>query len=50
MRPGRGYVCISASDGIAKGCENWGLPPEDDEVVAWKVASLREAGTTSWAG
>jgi len=29
----------------AKGCENWGLPPEDDEVVAWKVASLREAGT-----
>ena len=22
-----------------------GLPPEEDEVVAWKVASLREAGT-----
>ncbi len=29
----------------AKGYEHWGLPPEDDEVVAWKVASLREAGT-----
>ena len=29
----------------AKGFEDWGLPPEDDEVVAWKVASLREAGT-----
>ena len=29
----------------AKGYENWGLPPEDDGVVAWKVASLREAGT-----
>jgi len=29
----------------AKGYEGWGLPPEDDEVVAWKVASLREAGT-----
>src|SRR6059058_4711962 len=29
----------------AKGYEEWGLPPEDDEVVAWKVASLREAGT-----
>src|SRR6266576_2913375 len=29
----------------AKGYEDWGLPPEDDEVVAWKVASLREAGT-----
>jgi dihydrofolate reductase len=28
-----------------KGYEDWGLPPEDDEVVAWKVASLREAGT-----
>jgi hypothetical protein len=24
----------------AKGYEDWGLPPEDDEVVAWKVASL----------
>jgi len=29
----------------AKGYEDWGLPPEDDEVVAYKVASLREAGT-----
>src|SRR4051794_9611314 len=29
----------------AKGYEEWGLAPEDDEVVAWKVASLREAGT-----
>ena len=22
-----------------------GLPPEEDEVVAWKASSLREAGT-----
>ena len=29
----------------AKGYEDWGLPPEDEEVVAWKVASLREAST-----
>ncbi len=29
----------------AKGYEDWGLPPEDDEVVAWKVSSLRLAGT-----
>jgi dihydrofolate reductase len=29
----------------AKGYEDWGLPPEDEEVVAWKAASLREAGT-----
>jgi dihydrofolate reductase len=29
----------------AKGYEDWGLPPEEDDVVAWKVASLREAGT-----
>lgn len=29
----------------AKGYQDWGLPPEDDEVVAWKAASLREAGT-----
>jgi dihydrofolate reductase len=29
----------------AKGYEDWRLPPEDDEVVAWKAASLREAGT-----
>jgi hypothetical protein len=28
-----------------KGHEDWGLSPEDDEVVIWKVASLREAGT-----
>jgi dihydrofolate reductase len=28
-----------------KGYEDWGLPPEDDGVVAWKAASLREAGT-----
>lgn len=29
----------------AEGYEDWGLPPEDDELVAWKAASLREAGT-----
>ena len=29
----------------AQGYEDWGLPPEEDDVVAWKVASLREAGT-----
>ncbi|MEJ7562528.1 MAG: hypothetical protein WKF45_08400, partial [Ilumatobacteraceae bacterium] len=30
----------------AKGYEDWGLPPEEEEgVIAWKVASLREAGT-----
>jgi dihydrofolate reductase len=29
----------------AKGYEDWGLPPEEGEVVAWKAASLREAGT-----
>ena len=29
----------------AKGYEDWGLPPEEDEVVAWKATSLREAGT-----
>jgi dihydrofolate reductase len=28
-----------------KGYEDWGLPPEDDEIVAWKTASLRAAGT-----
>jgi RibD C-terminal domain len=28
----------------AKGYEDWGIPPEEDEVVASKVASLREAG------
>jgi dihydrofolate reductase len=29
----------------AKGYEDWGLPPEEDDVVDWKAASLREAGT-----
>lgn len=29
----------------ATGYEDWRLPPEEDVVVAWKVASLREAGT-----
>jgi dihydrofolate reductase len=29
----------------AKGYEEWGLPAEEDDVVAWKAASLREAGT-----
>src|SRR5436305_1529784 len=29
----------------AKRYEDWGLPPEPDDLVAWKVASLREAGT-----
>jgi dihydrofolate reductase len=29
----------------ARGYEDWGLPPEEDDVVAWKVASLRDAGT-----
>ena len=29
----------------ARGYEDWGLPPEEEGVVAWKVASLREAGT-----
>src|SRR5258708_31608816 len=28
----------------AKGYEDWGFPPEEDDVVAWKVASLRAAG------
>jgi dihydrofolate reductase len=28
-----------------KGYEDWGLPPEDEEVVEWKAASLRQAGT-----
>lgn len=26
------------------GYEDWGLPPEEDGVIDWKVASLREAG------
>src|SRR4051794_21655875 len=29
----------------AKGYEDWGLPPEEDDVVAWKAVSLRQAGT-----
>jgi len=29
----------------AQGYEDWGLPPEEDGVVEWKAASLREAGT-----
>ena len=29
----------------ARGYEDWGLPPEEDAVVEWKVSSLREAGT-----
>ena len=29
----------------ATGYEDWGLPPEEDEVVAWKATSLRQAGT-----
>lgn len=28
-----------------RGYGDWGLPPEEDAVVAWKAASLREAGT-----
>jgi dihydrofolate reductase len=29
----------------AKGYEDWGLPPEEDDVVDWKASSLQEAGT-----
>jgi dihydrofolate reductase len=29
----------------AKCYEDWGLPAEEDDVVEWKAASLREAGT-----
>lgn len=29
----------------AKGYEDWRLPPEEEAVVAWKVESLRQAGT-----
>jgi dihydrofolate reductase len=35
-------------DGFVHGAEgyaNWGLPPEEDEVIAWKATSLRQAGT-----
>jgi dihydrofolate reductase len=28
-----------------QGYEDWGLPSEEDDVVEWKAASLREAGT-----
>jgi hypothetical protein len=34
----------------AKGYQDWGLPPEEDEVVAWKAASLREAVRTLHLG
>ncbi len=29
----------------AKGYEDWGLPPEEEAVITWKVDSLRQAGT-----
>jgi dihydrofolate reductase len=29
----------------AEGYQDWGLPPEEDDLVAWKATSLREAGT-----
>jgi dihydrofolate reductase len=29
----------------ARGYEEWGLPPEEDDVVQWKARSLGEAGT-----
>jgi dihydrofolate reductase len=35
-------------DGFVHGAEgygDWDLPPEEDEVVTWKVRSLRQAGT-----
>lgn len=28
-----------------RGYDDWGLPPEDNDLVAWKTASLRSAGT-----
>ena len=34
-----GYVAGPDGDG------DWGLPAEDPEVRAWKVASLRQVGT-----
>jgi dihydrofolate reductase len=34
-----GYVAGPGGEG------DWGLPPEDPDVRAWKVASLRKAGT-----
>ena len=47
MRPVIGQMGVTLDGYVhrAKGYEDWGLPPEDDEVVAWKVASLRQAGT-----
>jgi len=33
------------SSTVQKGYEDWGLPAEEDDVVEWKAASLREAGT-----
>jgi dihydrofolate reductase len=32
-------------DGYVSGAGDWGLPPEHPDVEAWKVASLRKAGT-----
>src|SRR5579859_7886620 len=32
-------------DGYVAGTGDWGLPPEHPDVQAWKVASLRQAGT-----
>jgi dihydrofolate reductase len=40
----RGVPTLDGFVHSAKGYEDWGLQPED-EVVAWKVASLRGAGT-----
>jgi dihydrofolate reductase len=34
-----GYVAGPGGEG------DWGLPPEDPDVRAWKVASVRQAGT-----
>src|SRR5262245_34556565 len=49
MRKGPGMRPVVLQMGVAldgfvhgaKGYEDWGLPPEEDEVVAWKAASLR---------
>jgi len=49
----RRHATGSAADGVkvdgfvhgATGYEDWGLPPEDEAIVAWKVKSLRGAGT-----
>ena len=32
-------------DGYVAGPGDWGLPAEDPDVRAWKVASLRQVGT-----